>query len=176
MYELSGQIKDLSIDFRTGKAKLMLELNEKQDAMNMFDELHQVEKVSLKIDKWRDKRSLNSNNYAWKLLTEIGNILRKNKEEVYFEMLQKYGQSEMISAKAHIPIKEFVKYCVEAGESTLNGTVFKHYKVYKGSSEFDKREMAIFLDGIIDDAKGFGIQTETPEQIAKMKSLWKAGE
>lgn len=172
MYELSGQIKDLSFDFRTGKANLTLSINEKQSAMDMYDELNGAEKLSIKIDKYREKRSLNSNNYCWKLLTEIGNVIRKNKEEVYFDMLKRYGQSEMISVQAHIPIEQYIKYCEEAGESTLKGKVFKHYKVYKGSSEFDSREMSIFLDGIVDEAKELGIQTETPEQIAKMKSLW----
>jgi hypothetical protein len=44
--------------------------------------------------------------------------------------------------------------------------------VYKGSSEFDTREMSIFIDGIVSEAKVMGIQTETPDQIAKMKALW----
>lgn len=172
MYELSGQIKDLYTDVKTGNAILTLSINEKTSAMAMFDELHQCEKLSVKIDKHRVKRSLNSNNYAWKLITEIGNILRKDKDEVYIDMLRRYGQREMISVKANIPIREYIKYCDEAGESSLNGVVFKHYFVYKGSSEFDSREMAIFIDGIVDDAKELGIQTETPEMLAKIKSLW----
>lgn len=172
MYELSGRIKDLAVDFRTDKVTLTLTINEEQAAKNLFDELHEAERLSIKVDKWREKRSLNANNYAWKLLTEIGNILRAGKEEVYLEMLKRYGQSEIISVLAHIPIHEYVRYCEEAGESTLNGKLFKHYKVYKGSSEFDTREMSIFLDGVVDEAKELGIQTETPEQIARLKSLW----
>jgi hypothetical protein len=87
-------------------------------------------------------------------------------------MLKRYGQSEIISVLAHIPIGEYVKYCEEAGESTLNGKLFKHYKVYKGSSEFDSREMSIFLDGVVSEAQELGIPTETPDQIAKLKSMW----
>ena len=172
MYELNGTIQGVSVDYQTGKALLTLSINQKQSALNCYDDLHLTEKLLFKIDKYREKRSLNANNYAWKLLTEIGNAMRMSKEEVYFIMLKMYGQSEMISVKAHIPITEFVKYCEEAGESTLNGTLFKHYKVYKGSSEFDKREMSIFIDGIVEEAKVLGIPTETPEQIAKLKSLW----
>ena len=172
MYELNGTIQGVSVDYETGNALLTLSINQKQSALNCYDDLHLTEKLSFKIDKYREKRSLNANNYAWKLLTEIGNVMRMSKEEVYFIMLKMYGQSEMISVKAHIPITEFVKYCEEAGESTLNGTLFKHYKVYKGSSEFDKREMSIFIDGIVEEAKVLGIPTEPPEQIAKLKSLW----
>lgn len=172
MYELSGKIQGLALDFATRKATLTLSINEEAAAKNLFDDLHEAEKLSIKIDKYREKRSLNANNYAWKLLTEIGNVLRVSKEEVYLEMLKRYGQSEIISVLAHIPIGEYVKYSEEAGETTLNGKLFKHYKVYKGSSEFDTREMSIFLDGVVSEAQELGIQTETPEQIARLKSLW----
>lgn len=172
MYELRGAIKELNIDYRTGKALLTLAVDQKQSAMNCYDELNGADRLSIKIDKYREKRSLNANNYAWKLLTEIGNVLRISKEDAYFKMLKEYGQSELISVKAHIPITEYVKYCEEAGESTLNGTLFKHYRVYKGSSDFDKREMAIFIDGIVQEAKDLDIDTRTPEEIAQLKSLW----
>lgn len=172
MYELNGTIKELNIDYQTSKTLLTLSVNQKQAAINCFDELKDVEKVDIKIDKHREKRSLNANNYAWALLTEIGNVMRLSKEEIYVQMLKEYGQSEMISVKAHIPISDYVKYCEEAGESTLNGTLFKHYRVYKGSSEFTKEEMAIFLDGVVSEAKDLGIETRTPDEIANLKSLW----
>lgn len=172
MYDFNGTIKDLNIDYKTGTALLTLAVNQKQSAMNCYDELNGADRLSIKIDKYREKRSLNANSYAWALLTEIGNVLRQSKEDVYFAMLKEYGQSELISVKAHIPIGEYVKYCEEAGESTLNGKLFKHYKVYKGSSDFDKREMAIFIDGIVQEAKALDIDTRTPDEIAKLKSLW----
>ena len=98
--------------------------------------------------------------------------MRLSKEEVYLKMLKEYGQSEMISVKAHIPISDYVKYCEEVGESTLHGTLFKHYKVYKGSSEFTSDEMAIFLDGVVAEAQELNIDTRTPDEIANLKSLW----
>jgi hypothetical protein len=91
---------------------------------------------------------------------------------VYLLMLKRYGQSDMVSVIAEVPVQHYFKYYEEAGESTLNGKLFKHYRVYKGSSEFDTKEMSIFIDGIVSEAKDLGIRTETPDQIAKMKSLW----
>jgi hypothetical protein len=172
MYELSGKIQGLAQDFGTRRVTLMLTVNEDAAAKNLYDDLHEADKLSIKIDKYREKRSLNANAYAWKLLTEIANVVRSSKDEVYLEMLKRYGQSEIISVLAHIPIGEYVKYCEEAGESKLNGKLFKHYKVYKGSSEFDSREMSIFLDGVVSEAKEMGIQTMTPDEVARLKSLW----
>ena len=172
MYQLTGNIQGLAQDFSTKRISLTLSVNESESAKLLYDDLHDTEKLSIKIDKYREKRSLNSNNYAWKLLTEIADVLRTSKEEVYLEMLKRYGQSEIISVLAHIPIGEYVKYCEMVGESTLNGKLFKHYRVYKGSSEFDTREMSIFLDGVVSEAKEMGLPTETPEQIARLKAMW----
>lgn len=174
MYELSGKIQGVSVDYQTGKALLTLSVDQKQSAINCYDDLHLEEKLSFKIDKHRKKRSLNANAYCWKLMTEIANRTRASKEEVYLEMLKRYGQREMISVLAHIPISEYVKYSEEAGEGVVNGKLFKHYYVYKGSSEFTTQEMHIFIDGVISEAKDLDIPTDTPDQIARMKDLWGA--
>lgn len=170
--KLTGQIDDVTVSL-TGKPKLTLVINEKSDLLCGYDDLKDFEKLSIEIKPYREKRSLNANAYAWKLIGEIADIVRSSKDEVYLEMLRKYGQSELISVLSHIPIEQYVKYCDEVGESKLNGKMFKHYRVYKGSSEFDTREMSILIDGIVGEAKELGIQTETPDELERMKSLWK---
>ena len=170
--KVTGRIVGANIDFKTNKPVLMLEVNERNDFEAIVDDLKDKDKLAIEVKEFKEKRSLNANNYAWKILTEIADALRVSKEEIYLTMLKRYGQSEIISVLAHIPIGEYVKYCEEAGESTLNGKLFKHYKVYKGSSEFDTREMSIFLDGVVSEAKEMGIQTETPNQLAEMKARW----
>ena len=170
--KLTGKIVDTSIDFKTGLPRITLAVNEKGEMMNGYDDIKDLEKLDIEIKPYRDKRSLNANAYAWKLITEIGNVLHVSKEEIYLLMLKRYGQSQMISVLAEIPLGGYIKYYSEAGESTLNGKLFKHYKVYKGSSEFDKAEMAILIDGIVSEAKELGIQTETPEQLALMVARW----
>ena len=172
--KLTGKIVDTSIDFKTGLPRITLTVNEKGEMLTGYDDIKDLEKLDIELKPYREKRSLNANNYAWKLITEIANIARADKEDVYLRMLKRYGQSQMISVLAEIPLGGYIKYYSEAGESTLNGKLFKHYKVYKGSSEFDKAEMAILIDGIVSEAKELGIQTETPEEIEKMKSLWEA--
>lgn len=169
--KLTGKIVGGSIDFRTNKPTVSLEINELNDFKLMMDELND-KTLSIEVKPYRAKRSLNANNYSWKIITEIGNVLRASKEEIYLKMLKRYGQSDLISVLSHIPVEHYFKYYEEAGQSELNGKMFTHYRVFKGSSEFDSREMAIFIDGVVSEAKELGIQTETPEQLAEMKSLW----
>lgn len=120
------------------------------------------------VKEYHPKRSLNANAYAWVLIGQIADVLRKSKEEVYFEMLKAYGQSEFVSVRSDIDVKGYFKYYEEYGKGHVEGREFTHYKVYKGSSEFDSREMAILLDGIIQEAKAQGIETITPAEKQRM--------
>lgn len=120
------------------------------------------------IKEYKDKRSLNSNAYAWKLITELGNILRKSKEEVYLQMLKDYGQSEVVSMLSSINPEGYFKYYEKFGTGVVNGKEFTHYKIFKGSSEYDKREMSILIDGIVQDCRAVGIQTLEDKEIEEL--------
>lgn len=124
------------------------------------------------VKEYKEKRSLNANNYFWKLTTELADALRLDKEEVYFLLLQRYGQSEMVSVLAEIDVSSYFKYYAEAGESVLNGKLFKHYKVYKGSSEMNTKEMSILIDGLVGECEQQGIQTKSQEEINSLLESW----
>ena len=121
------------------------------------------------IKEWKSKRSRSQNNYAWELITQIGNALRKSKEEVYLQMLKDYGQSEVVSMLSSIDPKGYFKYYEAIGTGIVNDKEFTHYKIFKGSSEFDTKEMSIFIDGIVQEAEQLGIITMTKEEIARLK-------
>ena len=54
MPELTGNIQNMSVDFGTDKMVLTLTLNEKQSAVNMYQEFKDVDKLKIKIDKYRE--------------------------------------------------------------------------------------------------------------------------
>lgn len=172
MFELSGQIQNLAIDVKTNKAVLTLTINEKSGVRDCFDKLHDCEKIAVKIDKYREKRSLNANAYAWLLIGKIADVMRASKDEIYLLMIKRYGQSKIFSIISEADVSGYFKYYEETGEGTVNGKKFKHYRVFKGSSEFDTREMSIFIDGIVSEAQELGINTKTPAELAELKSLW----
>jgi len=147
----------------TGKIEKFLPLLFRLDKDTVYD---------VKIDKHREKRSLNANAYLWKLVTEIGNVLNKSKEEVYLQMLIDYGQSEMVSILSEIDVKGYFKYYKLAGTSILNDKEFNHYKIYKGSSEYDTKEMSILLNGVVQEAKDLGIKTKDDIELERLLEEW----
>lgn len=169
---ITGKIIGAAINFANNKPTITFEINERGDFESMVDDLKDKEKLSIEVKPYREKRSLNANAYAWVLIGKIADKIRAGKDEVYLKCLKRYGQSELVSVLSTVPAQHYFKYYEEAGESTLNGKDFTHYRVFKGSSEFDTSEMAIFIDGVCSEARELNISTETPEEIARMKALW----
>lgn len=132
----------------------------------------------------RDKRSLNANNYAWLLMDKIAKhpSIRSSKDEVYLRMLEKYGVFvyHPVLPEQVATIEKVYRIAINRGVAwlmTQKGKWVKTYQMqcYKGSSLYDTKEMADFIDGIVSEAKELGIETETPEEIERMKSTWNNG-
>lgn len=126
------------------------------------------------IKEHKEKRSLNANAYLWVLVGKIADRLRASKDEVYLRCLKLYGQSEVVSVLSDIDVRGYFKYFDEIGKGHVNGREFTHYKVFKGSSEYDSKEMAVLIDGVISEAKELDIETLPPHEIERMKQRWKA--
>lgn len=130
---------------------------------------------NIDIKKHREKRSLNANAYCWVLIEKIAEKMKLSKEDIYKRMLADYGtiavDSEgkkiIFSVKANVDVSKYFKYYKFLGDS--KDGQYKHYYVIKGSSEYDSAEMAKFIDGIVKDCQMIGIETMTPEEIAKLE-------
>lgn len=125
------------------------------------------------IKEHKEKRSLNSNSYCWALIGEIANVLRASKEEIYLQMLEDYGQSLLIPVTVGEKPDGYFKYYKYVTTSEINGKEADWYKVFKGSSEYDSREMAVLIDGIVSEAKEMNIETLPPHEVERLKEMWK---
>lgn len=141
-----------------GNAEAIIKFLFEQDRDKVFE-----------VREAKQKRSLTQNAYCWALINEIGNVTRQDKEDVYLQMLKSYGQSEIISVLANIDVSGYFKYYEEIGTGKVNGKDFKHYRVFKGSSEMDSREMAILLDGVVFEAEQLGIPTLTETERKRLR-------
>ncbi len=177
---LTGKIADMTIDFRTGKAKLLLEVNEKQAAMNLYDELHESEKLSIKIGKYREKRSLDANAYFFVLADKLAEKLNTTKDEIYRNAIKEIGGvSEIVCVKNEAVERlcagwsaNGLGWQTDTFPSKLEGCT--NVILYYGSSTYDKAQMSRLIDNIVQDCQAVGIDTRTPEEIANLISLWES--
>ena len=139
------------------------------DFREEYDKLHD-KPVEIVIKRYREKRSLDANAYLWALITKIANALRESKEEIYFDMLKRYGQGGAVSVEEKYAedFKRSYKYNEFLGASTLNGKTFQHFRFWVGSSEYDSEEMSILIDGVVYEAKNLGIETMPEEEFKSL--------
>ena len=123
------------------------------------------------LREYHKRKTLSQNAYAWVLINEIANKINKSKEQVYLQMLKDYGQRTEILLKADVKVKTYFKYYEAINKIKKDDIEFIEYYLYKGSSQFDSKEMSIFIDGIVEEAKQLGIQTMTPNEIRKMEII-----
>jgi hypothetical protein len=164
----------------SGQQLIMLALTAKTDIADLKAVIADKKLLAVEISKQKKKRSLDANSYAWVLITKIADTLRTSKEELYIEMLKRYGQreKELISIIDDEKALEMIhkalnNHCCVVGEGSINGKQFKHLAVLIGSSQYDTRQMAILIDGIVSEAKGLDIETLTPKELQELKSSWK---
>ena len=163
---MKGQIVDFSLSFNR-KQRLTIELDD--DFRRAYDKL-KGKPVEVTVKRWSEKRTMTANAYLWVLLTEIGNALRESKEDIYFDMLKAYGQGGAVSVEERYAeqFEKSYKYHEAIGESKLNGKTFKHFRFWVGSSEYDREEFSILLDGVVREAKNLGIETKPKEEIESL--------
>ena len=143
-----------------GNTKAIIEYLFNQDKDKLYE-----------IKEHRAKRTLTQNAYYWVLVNELANCLRKSKEEVHFDLLRDYSQVALVTLKSNVDIKGYIRYYEFERETIISNVKFNIYKVYKGSSEMDKKEFSILLDGLIQEAQQQGIPTLTPNEIAKLRYI-----
>lgn len=160
------RIKDLLVQMN-GKQRLVLELD--GDFRGTYDKLHDKD-CDLTLKKFSEHRTMTANAYLWVLITQIGNAMRMSKDEVYFDMLKSYGQggAASVQEKDEERFCRSYKYNEYIGESELNGKLFKHYRFWVGSSEYDREEFSILLDGVVNEAKNLGIETRPQAEIESL--------
>jgi hypothetical protein len=152
--------------------------------VDSIDELNGLEGlIYISVKKLGKRRSLNANAYFHLL---VGKIAEKNNTSKAYAknlLMARYGQEEfvdgkryIISVESSIPICEREDiHCKAIGYGIVNGKEFTHYCVLRPTHLYDSLEMAALIDGTVEEAKELGIATMTPNEIERIKSLWKSG-
>lgn len=162
---LTGTLKEPKFD--NSKLQLVLEVNEKRVALDGYDSLKGKD-LDITIEKKRNHRSLDANKYFWKLCDSIAKVVGSDKDIIYLKQIKEAGVFVDVSApkgSEEILLRQFK--IVEVLEEYDKTNVFRcHF----GSSTYNSKEMSELIDRTVNDAKDLGIDTLTPDEIARMIS------
>lgn len=139
--------------------------------------LNQNDDVIYDITERKEKRSLNANSYCWTLIGKIAGAVGNTKEEVYREYIKNKGIYRIVTMNKEA-VPTFIKIWSEKGlgwlcetsETKIAGLV--DVVAYYGTSSYNTKQMANFIDYVVQEAKQLDIETLPPDKIAELKALW----
>ena len=97
MFDLTGKLTYMVGFTAEGHPIITFELNEKMPALQMVDELHNEEKLTIKVAKFKQKRSLDANAYCWVLISKLAEKLNIPKTEIYRTAIKEIGGNILIN-------------------------------------------------------------------------------
>lgn len=179
--EFTGKLVSVAKDWITGQFHLTFSMNEQEKA-EFIDEIKNVDKLSVRAVKYRQKRSLDANAYYWQLLSKVAEKLLLTKSHAHNITLRKYGQILIIDGKAVylvLPDTEDAEKTADEAETYhikplsqvkegKGGIMYRTYIMLRGSSDYDTKEMSTLIEGLVSDAKELGIETMTAEELERM--------
>ena len=127
------------------------------------------------VKEHRQKRSLNANAYHWVLVGKIAERMNLSNTEVHNQMIADYGQIDedvkTIILRDDIEWKKLDNLHLRPTTATRvldDGKLYRVYHVLRGSHTYDSREMAVLINGVIQEAQALDIETITPYEKQMM--------
>lgn len=176
--ELTGRIMNVTFDYFSGKPLVTFELNERSNALEMVDSLRGEEKLTLKVSKFKKKRSLDANAYAWVLIGKIAEKTKVPKTDVYREAIREIGgnydivciKEEAADSLRSAWERNGIGWMTETMLSKLDGCT--NVMLYYGSSTYDVEQMSRLIENIVQDCKNLGIETKSREELDSLLGAW----
>ena len=177
MYELTGKIAGVSFSI-DGMPLVALQLNERKSALAMLDELKCHEKLTVKLGKFKKKRSLDANAYCWVLISKIAEKTNIPKDEVYRNAIRGIGgnydvvciQDKAVESLCSAWSRNGIGWLTDTTLSKLDGCT--NVMLYYGSSTYDVEQMSRLIDNIVQDCNALGIETKPQSEIDSLLNSW----
>lgn len=135
---------------------------------------------TLTVKKYRRKRSLTANAYAWVLLDKLAEATGAPKEEVYRRTIREMGGVSELLAIREEAVSQFIRswgeghigqFCEDLG---VHSTGYRLLRCYYGSSTYDTAQMARLIDALVQDCEALGIDTMSDQERSLLLERWDA--
>lgn len=170
-----GFLKAIVRNYENGRWVAQFELSEPP-------KYPQDKELSVEVKEYRKHRSITANAYYWKLLTELANKIGVSISFAHNMMLRRNPVPAMMDdvvMTAFIPdtddaakqADEAERYHLKPTSKVIEGKNgdLRCYIVLKGSHEMNTEEFSRLLNNLIDECQQCGIETLTPDELARLR-------
>ena len=179
MGEFVGRMLPISISYGSGKPIVSFEAEgDNQSLFQMLEELKTAERLTIKVGRFRKKRSLDANAYCWTMIGKLAEKLNIPRTEIYRSAIKEIGVSDTvcIQDKAVVSLcdawsRNGIGWLTDTFPSKLEGCT--NVILYYGSSTYDTAQMSRLVEMIVQECKQVGIETKPTEEIDSLLNQWK---
>lgn len=137
----------------------------------LWDELREVD-VAVEVKRWRRKRSMDANAYAWVLIDRLAERLNRDKLEIYREAIRGIGGVSDVVMVSDRAVEQLVSgwrhngagWFAECAPGRQRGVTT--VTLYYGSSVYDTKQMSALIDHLCQDCRAVGIDPTPPYNVA----------
>lgn len=132
------------------------------------------------VKEVKKKRSINANNYFWKLLQELCELQDLDAIEEYKKRVKELAifrrfrieTKDVKTFEIMWQDKGIAWFCEIADTEYISNVEFKIINAYYGSSSFNSKQMSRLIDGVVQDCKAVGIETKNEAEICSLLKEW----
>lgn len=173
----TGVISDIGIDYKTNKAKITF-IFDNREVLKQAEEM-QGKKLNIQAKRWYKKRSLNANAYLWVLIEKLSKKLNMSRIEVYRKHIYEAGTFQELQMEEEA-MERFKQLWEHNGLGWFCEKAVNQYgeiilRAYNGSSTYNTKEMARFIDSVIQDCKEQNIETMIKAELDSLLRSWNNG-
>lgn len=179
--ETKGKLQGITRDWESGKPIVAFEI-QNPNALEGIETLKDKE-LWIEAKVYRKKRSLSQNDYLHVLVRKLVEESNPPVTEEYMKniLIGKYGQHIYLDDgipvvyKTNAPPEYMLEQKglhVKVARGGENNIWF--YYLMKPTRQMDTREMSRLIDGAIEECRELGIQTDTPQEIERLKAIWES--
>lgn len=147
-------------------------------ARQVLDGLSPGKEYDVEIRQHRERRSLDSNAYAWVLIDRLAEKTGVPKTLIYRSYIREIGgNSETVCVQDRAAEKlrngwehNGLGWLTDSTRSKIPGCT--NVILYYGSSTYDTEQMSRLIDMIVQDCREQGIETLPPQKLAAMMEGW----
>lgn len=179
MAEFTGRISNIAISYGTGKPVISFEADgDKQTLFQMFEELKAAERLTVKVGRFRKKRSLDANAYCWVLISKLAEKLNIPKSEIYRDAIKEIGgncdivcvQDKAVQSLRDGWERNGLGWQTDTMPSKIEGCT--NVVLYYGSSTYDVSQMSRLIDNVVQECKALGIETMSAAELESLLGGW----
>lgn len=140
----------------------------KQELENIKDN-----KKLYRFEPYKEKRSNKANKYFWELLGQLCLEMGLDTIEEYKKRVRQLGvfryweiDKDNVATFNKMWSDNGIAWFTDVVDIAENGKI--GINAYYGSSSYNTKQMAKLIDGVVQDCKAIGIETEIPENIKSL--------